>query len=211
MRASRKKLLKDTQPIKRPHSRSRQLVVIMHGSNSTSLDLKDVRSAVEEGLPDADLMMPTYPSRWYSSADPIRISEALVHAISEAVEDQAKSEPYKDIILVGHSMGALLVRKAYVYARGQTQDWNPESPIRPKPRTWTSQVNRIILLAGLNRGWNIDKRPQNVRLYMWIGMQFLLLHMAMVSMGQANKQCPPRSAFHHQFTYPVDQPRQCGN
>lgn len=50
-----------------------------------------------------------------------------------------------DVVLVGHSMGALLVRQAYLIGLGSTVN-------RMNPLPWATHVSRIVLLAGINGG-----------------------------------------------------------
>src|SRR5206468_1446840 len=56
--------------------------------------------------------------------------------------------PFDEIILVGHSLGGLLVRQAYLFANGL-------DPLDSEPRDWTGAVKRILLFASVNRGVNI--------------------------------------------------------
>jgi hypothetical protein len=84
------------------------------------------------------------------------------------MHDSAKqsNRPYERIVLLGHSLGALTVRKAYAYARGETADWPGE--LKAKPCSWAAIVSRIILLAGTNRGWQIEKRAKHMPLWKWL-------------------------------------------
>ncbi|HEY3707651.1 MAG TPA: alpha/beta hydrolase [Terracidiphilus sp.] len=60
----------------------------------------------------------------------------------------ANLENPDDVILVGHSMGALLVRQAYLIALGSSVN-------RMNPLPWATHVSRLVLLAGINRGIQI--------------------------------------------------------
>ncbi len=51
---------------------------------------------------------------------------------------------YQSVVLVGHSLGALLMREAYLQAVEQHQN---------KDDSWASRVSRIVLFAGLSKGW----------------------------------------------------------
>ncbi|MBN9118209.1 MAG: hypothetical protein J0I06_03455 [Planctomycetes bacterium] len=159
-------LLRNTEPESRGASTS--LVVIVHAFRRSSADMGDVRQAVAGARPDADLLVPDYPARVLSGADPVRIAEELVEVISKAVKDRKeRGAEYHDIVLIGHSLGALFVRKAYVFARGQNQDHT--GPLAPAPRSWAALVSRIILLAGVNRGWEPRHRGQAVSRWRWVG------------------------------------------
>ena len=157
-------LLKNMTPQTR--GQSRELVVIIHAWTSSATKLKHVRQAVEESLPDADLLIPDYPAGVFSSADPLLITEELVRAIEVAAEARShRGTNYERIILVGHSLGALLVRKAYVWACAQNQD--EPGPLRSPPKTWPQLVERIVLMAGTNRGWKIEERPRHMPRWKW--------------------------------------------
>lgn len=146
---------------------STELVVGLHAWTSSSLRLSDVRTVVETEMPNADLLFPNYPASVFSSADPIAITRELVAAISEAVESRnKKGGTYKQIILIGHSIGALFVRKAYVFARGQTQDM--PGPLHPVPADWWPLVTRIILFGGMNRGWSLRKKARHLPWPRWL-------------------------------------------
>jgi pimeloyl-ACP methyl ester carboxylesterase len=60
-----------------------------------------------------------------------------------------ESGSFDDIVLIGHSMGALLVRQAYLIALGS-------SSRRTVVKPWASKVSRIVLLAGINRGLKLS-------------------------------------------------------
>lgn len=112
-------LLQNIEP--KPHGRSTHLVVAVHGWTASSTTLAGVCAAVNNALPNADLLIPDYPAGLFSTADPIEITEAtLVKCIADAVKNRkSKGGAYEEIVFIGHSLGALLVRKAYVFAKGQ--------------------------------------------------------------------------------------------
>ena len=80
-----------------PRGNSLQLVLILHAWSLSSANLCDVRATVAETMPDADLLVPDYPSGRFSSADPIEITEALLADIDKAVEARAnRGGGYRD-------------------------------------------------------------------------------------------------------------------
>jgi len=129
---------------------SSALVVLLHAYLAGPESLDDVRRAVEEALPDADIAAPQLPFTRFSSASP----SAVAVAVCDMIDGLFNAHQYGSVILLGHSVGALIARKTYVVSRGQTQD---VERIAAEPRAWASRVERIILLAGMNRGWSLDK------------------------------------------------------
>jgi pimeloyl-ACP methyl ester carboxylesterase len=126
------------------------LVVVMHGlSGSRSLD--GLATIVREAYPGADLLAPRFLSTPLSNVDPYQVADTVETVIDTAYRDRR----YTRIVLVGHSMGAVLLRKVVVWAHGFEED-------RPAPRgerEWPSKVERFVSLAGINRGWSIDPAP----------------------------------------------------
>ena len=98
----------------------KELVVLLHAYSSSPEKLCYVRSAVAVSMPDADIMVPKLPAGFFSKADPIGIVENLLKDIDRNWQDRR----HQSIILIGHSVGALLARKVYVCACGE----NPEAP-----------------------------------------------------------------------------------
>jgi alpha-beta hydrolase superfamily lysophospholipase len=58
---------------------------------------------------------------------------------------------FGDVVLVGHSMGGLIARQAYLLAAGAVPGEHAAD--------WSQRVSRIVLLASLNRGADLRKAP----------------------------------------------------
>ena len=140
------------------HGNSRELAVLVHGLGSSRL-VNDVKETLAECLPDADLMVPRFRSTLFSNADPADLAAQLSDLI-EAAEQSQPTGGYTRIILVGHSFGALLARKAYVFACGENHELRRGGLI-PGTKSWAKKVERIILLAGMNRGWSVTPKPRH--------------------------------------------------
>jgi predicted esterase len=146
------------------------LVVLVHGYGEKKMR-EDVRAAVREQRPGDDILMVHYPAHLFSNADPIAIARNLSNEIEKAADE--KGNAYQNIILVGYSLGALLVRKAYLHGSG----WREDDPVaRPiAPANWVGRVDRIVLLAGMNRGWSIDHPPAHMawgtKAKWWLGRE----------------------------------------
>ncbi|MBO2008508.1 hypothetical protein [Hymenobacter negativus] len=137
---------------------SRKLIVLLHAYTSSPKALHAVRQVVATAYPVAEIWVPALPTNMWSTADPNAIVSHLLAGIDERWNESANSErPYGSIVLIGHSIGGLLARKVYVAACGQN-DWAPLEPdlVLAGPKPWAAKVERLILLAGMNRGWSIS-------------------------------------------------------
>jgi pimeloyl-ACP methyl ester carboxylesterase len=155
---------------------SRSLVVLVHGWAGGPDALSEVREVIERSLPDADIIEPRFRTGLTANTDVFEVAAVLEAMIESAVEDRDAASSvaggYEDVVLIGYSLGALLVRKAYVYAAGMREDY-PISGLPGGPRPWTARVRRIILLAGMNRGWSLSPRPEQMSLRFWIAGRFM--------------------------------------
>jgi pimeloyl-ACP methyl ester carboxylesterase len=134
------------------------LVVIVHGlagAPSRNGMLEIVQS--QDGLPGADILAPLYFDNQLgalSNADPYQLTDLL----EVRIQEQFDKKNYAHVVLVGHSMGGGIMRKALVWALGEDED----RPARRERSTWPAKVDRFVSLAAINRGWSIDPRPDNM-------------------------------------------------
>jgi hypothetical protein len=146
---------------------SRELVVLLHAYTQSPQHLHALRTRVAESKPDADILIPDLPLGLFSFVDCSEVVADLLRRIDRCWEENG---PYESLALVGHSMGALLARKLYVCACGE----NPKAPFDERlhsdslePRPWASSVQRLILLAGMNRGWAINHHLSLLNAVFW--------------------------------------------
>lgn len=139
--------------------KSDSLVVLLHAYTLAPDSLCHVRNVVTESWADADIFAPRLPASAFSFAEPIAIVYNLLQQVDAiwAARKKKQGAPYSRIIIVGHSLGALLGRKLYVYACGESTKAPFERDVMSKEkREWAGKVERIILLGGMNRGWSIS-------------------------------------------------------
>jgi predicted esterase len=156
--------------LRRAREESRELVVIVHGLKRAVLD--HVPRVVAERLPHADILIPSYDTRWSSNVDPVRLADELSDAIESRYEshERATGQAYQRIVLIGHSRGALFVRKAYVFACGQNHElWRGD--LRPVRKKWPGAVRRIVLMAGMQRGWSLSPKPPRMSWTRCLGLR----------------------------------------
>jgi pimeloyl-ACP methyl ester carboxylesterase len=132
----------------------RKLIVLLHGYTTGTQSLCYVSQIVHQELSDADLLIPEFPAGIFSTADCLIVVRDVVRLI-DWFEGQKE---YDQIVLVGFSMGSLLARKVYVCACGETKKAPFERTLAEfnQGKAWARKVERIVLLAGMNRGWQIS-------------------------------------------------------
>lgn len=150
----------------------RALIVIVHGLKRAVLD--HVPRVVSQHVPQADVLIPRYDAPWVSNVDAVQIADEISEAIQVQYDqhERAGGRAYERIILIGHSRGALFVRKAYVFACGQNHElWR--SGLRPVSRSWALRVDRIVLLAGMQRGWSLKPKPARMSWRKCLTLRFI--------------------------------------
>lgn len=130
------------------------LVALVHGYRHRNASLKGLQTVITEVFPDANILIADFFSGTFSNAQP----EVLASDLEREINEADKIKDYKRIVLIGHSLGGLLVRKAYVYGCGQVQDRGLFST-DTVPHKWVDKADRLVLVAGMNRGWSISPRP----------------------------------------------------
>lgn len=167
------------------------LVALVHGTRNTAIYLDCMRSILAEVRGDADLLSLQYPAGVLSNADPFSISEQICQRIHDAY-DRTK---YDCIMLVGYSKGALLIRKALVYGWGHIEDLDTETGVSRPPLPWVGAVKRLVLLAGMNRGWTLRTRPKQMpRSRFWL-LKFLSRVARIVGVGTLMSNCESGEPF----------------
>ena len=135
------------------------LVVLIHGCTWVTwkrrAQLRHVFEAVRDLLPAADVCLPVLPIEFWSLQDPDRIVGDVLDFI-DSVWEKRRSQGgagYQRVLLIGFSFGSVLARQLFCRAAGALPDGTvDERAARP----WANRVTRIVLLAGLNRGWTVD-------------------------------------------------------
>ncbi len=158
----------------KPSVESETLVVILHAYGGSESAMRPVKETIEKMkhisgpkkgnkiFDSVTFLTPDLPFGALSTADPNQVAHEIMLEIDKAFE----KKKYKEVVLVGYSMGAVFARKLYVLAQGETTDIEFGDAIKKyannsgtsysSPRKWASKVNRIVLLAGMNNGWSIS-------------------------------------------------------
>ncbi len=123
--------------------------------------------------------------RWEHGLNPLsRVSlEDVAHRLAVQVRDWAGDNgtraPVDEVILVGHSIGGLLVRYAYLLdAQGSREQ-------QRGPYPWTRKVRRLALMAAPNAGFDAARLPLAARLAYSLAAPVLPLTAEQVQQGSA--------------------------
>jgi pimeloyl-ACP methyl ester carboxylesterase len=166
------------------HGNSDELVVALHGFAGSSERLAAVRETIADILPDADVFTPVLPfaQNWLCSQKAESIVAGLMREVDQIVAERATSAPgYERISFVGHSFGAVLARRLVITAFGEQHDPSHDRPAPFEPelaefreaRSWAGLIKRIVLLAGMNRGWTVSSAMDWKTTVEWSVLQFL--------------------------------------
>jgi hypothetical protein len=176
---------------------AKTLAVVLHGFSKDGQSLNDVSIVMKDYYSEGGInfIQPDLPLNILSIASTAEIIFELIESISKEWEKKKSSnEPYQRIVFVGHSFGALLVRKLFVVANGEysdvpfertlsnllinlidKSDKNSEKLVPPQP--WVNKVERIVLLAGINRGWSVSHHmsiPRAITFQIGIALGYII-------------------------------------
>ncbi|WP_133122409.1 MULTISPECIES: alpha/beta hydrolase [unclassified Klebsiella] len=154
------------------------LVVVFHAYANNATSLSSVIDAVKKQWPNAQMYCPDLPLSWFSTANPNEIVNLHLNQLDTIIQQSENgTNPITNIILIGHSFGALLARKLYIVACGETRKapfeacyFRSESSLdngRLAARYWAKRVSRLILMAGMNRGWSISHHMSITKAPLW--------------------------------------------
>ena len=143
---------------------SDELVVVLHGFANDDERLHTVRQTIRGARPDADIYAPALPFRTNkrcTDSAPGIVARLMTEVDRLVSARRASGRPYRRITFVGHSMGAVLARRLVITAFGEQRDpagdvpapFEPELAQFRQPRAWARSIQRVVLLAGMNRGW----------------------------------------------------------
>ena len=143
------------------------LAVLLHAYNQTPASLERVAAEVCRAYPQSDVFAPRLPAGTFSWADPDRIASDLLAAIDSfcaARPSQPDRAGYRSVILIGHSLGAMMARKVWALAHGATASGAVDPALA---RPWAPHIERIVLLAALNRGWMVSSALDPFSRLLW--------------------------------------------
>jgi pimeloyl-ACP methyl ester carboxylesterase len=140
-----------------------ELIIVLHGLSSSPRKMQGVVDAAHEARPHADVLAVPLPYGGRLGILAVRpatriateVAERIDAAIKARREDQESPDAYERFVLVGHSFGGVIARKVAIIANGEQPDalFEPGLDDFRQPRDWGAKIERIVLLAGMSRGW----------------------------------------------------------
>lgn len=126
--------------------------------------IPELRRLVQTSFPQSDILLPTYANNWFSNVDPLVLSDLIERAIHTA---HSRAD-YDRIVLLGYSLGGVVLRKVLVWGYGQEQDRTGGGLFPLGKRGWVDKVDRFVSLAAPNRGWNAEERPEPMAMHEYV-------------------------------------------
>ena len=136
------------------------LIVLLHAYDSKPTTLQRMAQVAREEYPHSDIYAPRLPISVFSCANP----ETIARGIVEFLGRRPRIGSYEKIILIGHSLGAVLARCVWALAHGATPAGAVDSD---KVLPWAGRIDRIILVAALNRGWTVSSALSPLNRLVW--------------------------------------------
>jgi pimeloyl-ACP methyl ester carboxylesterase len=149
------------------------LLVVVHGLRGSQDQLKSVIDAAKTALGPIDVYAPPMPygRNLFTRARPFEILGGLLDEIDRRWAKQVArtGEGYRRIILVGHSVGGLVLRKVAVIAHGESDAAPFEDGYERfrEPRPWAHRISRLVMLAGMAKGWSLTSASKASESFRW--------------------------------------------
>lgn len=115
------------------------LAVLVHAYQKGPSSLKAIRVVMEDA--GYTVWAPQLPLSTFSLSNPEDIAAKVHSGLVKRVEDGK----YTNIVIIGHSCGALIARRLYLLTLANSETSN-----------LAARISRLVLMAGMNRGWSIS-------------------------------------------------------
>jgi hypothetical protein len=150
-----------------PRGEAKGLTVLVAGVRDPRGLIRRTAVVARDALPDHDLLIIRLDGALLSNARANDVAGQIENLIAtqNTRRVSAHGSDYPKVTLVGHSIAALLVRKAVLFAsQGFGIDRSGyEGSVAQVDAPWRKRLDRIVLLAGINGGWS---RKTNI----WVAM-----------------------------------------
>ncbi len=144
---------------------SEALVLFLHGMDSSPHKIADVIGIIEDELEPARILVPEMALRWNRHFDFRELAGHLLDTLDQEMREHPAGG-CKRLYLIGHSAGGVLVQILYLLLHESERTGGLAA-------LETGQV-QLILLAPLNRGWQITHHLPITHKISW-ALGFLLM------------------------------------
>ncbi|OED43784.1 hypothetical protein AB833_03130 [Chromatiales bacterium (ex Bugula neritina AB1)] len=158
-------------------SKPETLVYIVHGMKGSGQSVSQLANLARNSIENARVVTPTLPhSSFLSNVTAAKITSDIVREI----ETLDQRYHFDNIVLIGHSIGAVLARRALIEASGLPIHWTEfdasQSPGNLKVEAeigqlrnvaWGRKVSRLILIASVGNGWSVDDAKSGFQRLGW--------------------------------------------
>jgi hypothetical protein len=171
-----------------PSTQATTLAVVLHayGSSSEKMAKAGVTTAVKEALgqDSVDVYCPTLP---YADTLDATGADEIVLALVRRLDEIWSQKPggYEKVVFIGHSLGGLILRRVFLAGSLNPPDYDNAFKARDDlydkilaqrkahrksqklenvedakllPCEWAPKVERLVLLATWDKGWNVSPR-----------------------------------------------------
>ena len=125
-----------------------RLVVVVPGTGQDQLQWGSFLSALKNEPQSNSVAWLVFDHKIQFSS--IGSAYSISTELASCVDEKVKANGYKSVTLIGHSIGGMLARRAYLEAAGAFPDKVASHD------SWANKVDRILLLASVNKGIGPD-------------------------------------------------------
>lgn len=129
-----------------PGGAHRRLFVLVPEAGHTCTEWKPLLDRLRMDLPYSEWLLYDHHRRISSSRTISSAGADLAAAINEIYENH---KPYDAVTLIGHGLGGILVRSAYLMGSGKVL-----GRYNTGKKEWSDYVDRIVLFSAFNRGFD---------------------------------------------------------
>lgn len=152
------------------------LVFIIHGLRGSEDSVADLKTLAKDSYPNSAVKAETFP---YSSLLSTQRAPDIVHDIIKMIDAEYSAQNFEQIVLIGHSMGAVLARRVLIEASGLPDQWadatgQSASIFKVEPalknitkREWADKVSLLVLMASISRGWSVEHAQSGWQTFQW--------------------------------------------